>query len=66
MEHDNDSPMSLEDVRRRAQEKALETPVQEPQADHLINKHTIRPNHIEDTRVLYKSSVYLRDLLGEE
>ena len=32
----------------------------------IINKDTIRPSHIEDKNIIYKSSEYLRDLIGEE
>lgn len=31
-----------------------------------INKDTIRPSHIKSETILYKSSGYLRDLIGEE
>jgi hypothetical protein len=34
--------------------------------DHAINKDMIKPKHIKtDKRVFYKSSIYVRDLLGE-
>jgi len=41
-------------------------PVDSPVKENLsINKDMIRPNNIEDKSIAYKSSSYIRDLLGE-
>ena len=64
--NDKPEPMSFEELRRKALEPRVEEQPQVSQADHLINKAMIRPKHIEDTSVSYKSSGYLRDLIGEE
>lgn len=41
-------------------------PVIQAEEKSLINKDSIRPKHIEDETISYKSSGYVKDLLGEE
>lgn len=37
-----------------------------PEEKSLINKASIRPKHIEDETISYKSSGYVKDLIEEE
>lgn len=46
--------------------KVIEKAVPAPTIDKNINKDTIRPSHIKSEHILYKSSGYLKDLIGEE
>jgi hypothetical protein len=43
--------------------QSTNTPGQQPR--EMINKDTIRPSHIQDESILYKTSGYLKDLIGE-
>lgn len=50
------------ELREKEALKAAELELKEIQS---INKDMIKPNYIEDKSVAYKSSGYVRDLLGE-
>jgi hypothetical protein len=50
----------------KAPAKVLEQPTPAPTVSENINKDTIRPSHIKSEHILYKSSGYLKDLIGEE
>lgn len=51
-------PKPFEEVRKVATLQAEE--------DSLINKDSIRPKHIEDETISYRSSGYVKDLIEEE
>lgn len=54
--------INWDEVREKEAVKIAEIRLKEIQS---INKDMIKPNHIEDKSVAYKSSGYIRDLLGE-